>query len=166
MKMYSNTLYELQKEYAKQVNLMLKDDLRSDFKELFDMLEKRGCTQKEKKYSCNDDRLVAWTKTLYGGYKKELFIETQNCLFIVDLSSNDESDTEIAISYLPYEENEKKYFSITKSTKIYSWYDSDDIEFNLKVSNRTEIIVFYKAINSFLINWESLHCCLSDDLGD
>lgn len=168
MKMYSNDLYELQKEYSKQVNLMLKDDLRSDFKELFDMLEAKGCTNKEKKYECNDGRLVAWVNSKSSGLTKELFIETQSCLFIVELKSGYERKPEININYVPYEEREKKYFGTDKSIKIYSWYDSysaDDDEFNLSVCNRNEIIAHFRAINSFLINWESLHCCLTNDLG-
>lgn len=166
MKMYSNTLYELQKEYAKQVNLMLKDDLRTDFKELFEMLEKRGCINKDKKYSCNDGRLVAWIKTSFGGYTKELLMEDQNCLFNVQLKDSDTQSPEIIINYVPYEEAERKYLRINKSAKIYSWYDSDDLEFSLTACNRNEIIAYFRAINSFLINWESLHCCLTENLGD
>lgn len=165
MKNYTDTLYNLQKQYIKQINLMLKDSLTIDFKEIYSMLQESGHNSRDNIYSIADGKELVWIDNSKG--KQQVLIETQNRLFTIELSEL-LGYADFKVYNTSYNENEKALDG-RETFVIYQWYTAPNkeiTEFDLTVNNLKTIVTFEPILKSFLLNWQSLHYCLTENEGD
>jgi len=164
MKNYTDELYEMQKQHTKQVNLMLSHNLISDFRQMYDTLKERKRICKKQNYGINDGRELVWINER-NAYHKQILIQTQNQKFIIELSEMYEY-VDFKVLEEPFYEVGKYQLDGDKTRTIYQWYTSTNepnTEFDLTVKNMKEIVYNSAVLESFLLNWQSLNCNLTED---